>query len=113
MTLQGAFDEQASWIGAWRGQHGIAQLGDAHTHFDYLYVFQIVDAGEYRRPVAERTAGLIKPASIASTPPVGDGHPNVGHSMSGTSDVANSRLRARFFALYVIRRRDCPVRRAA
>lgn len=54
-------------------------MGDAHTHFDCLAEFWIVDAGEYRRPVAERTAGLIKPASIASTPPVGDGHPNVGH----------------------------------
>jgi hypothetical protein len=90
-------------------------MGDAHTltHFGYLYVFQIVDVGEYRRSVAERTAGLIKPASIAFIPPVGDGHPNVGHSMSGTSDVANSRLRARFFPLCLIRRRDCPVRRAS
>jgi hypothetical protein len=48
VTLQGAFDEQASWIGAWRGHHGIAPMGDAHTltHFDYLAEFWIVDAGE-------------------------------------------------------------------
>jgi hypothetical protein len=90
--------------------------GDARTltHFGFLYVFEIMDAGKYRRPVAGRTAGLIKLSEhLPPHPPVGDGHPNIGHSMSGTSDVANSCLRARFFALYVIRRGDCPVRRAA
>jgi hypothetical protein len=46
VTLQGAFDAQASWIGARRGQHGIVPMGDAHTHFDYLAEFWIVDAGE-------------------------------------------------------------------
>jgi len=83
------------------------------TYFDYFSWFWIVDAGEYRRFVAGRTAGFLKPASLASTPPVGDGHFNVGHSMSGTSDVAISRVRARSFPFYVIWRRDCPVSRAS
>lgn len=91
-------------------------MGDAHalTQFDYRPSFVwIEDAGKYRRPLAGRAAGLLKPRKRCVHPPVVDGHPNFGPSMSGTSDVAISCIRARSFSHDVTGCRLRPVRRTA
>ena len=97
----GGLDAQGSTgIGVQRGQR-IEPMGDARavTHFGYQSFFvRTEDAGQYRRPLAGRAAGLLKHAPRRlNRARFAAGIPNFGPPMSGTSDVADTRLRARTY----------------